>query len=139
MSNTGTEDHGVIRSDYPGGWAGDAVNAFTGEGLTDAQKDMQNYLRTIQNWRKNKTVIHNGRLIHFVPDDGVYVYFRTNDDETVMVILNKNAEEKQLQTARFKEVMGGFTKGKEIITSRELPDLSTITVPAETAMIIELQ
>lgn len=139
MSNKGTQDHGIIRSDYPGGWAGDPVNAFTGAGLTDAQKDMQNYIRTIQNWRKNKTVIHTGRMIHFVPEDGVYVYFRTNEDDTVMVILNKDTQAKQLTTDRFNEVMKGFTKGKDIISSKELPDLSTIAVPAETAMIIELQ
>ncbi|RKD85135.1 glycoside hydrolase family 13 protein [Mangrovibacterium diazotrophicum] len=139
MSNKGTEDHGVIRSDYPGGWDGDAVNAFTGEGLTDAQKDMQNYVRTIQHWRKDKEVIHNGRLIHFVPEDGVYVYFRTNDEETVMVILNKNMQEKQVKTDRFSEVMGGFTTGKDIITATNLTDLLTIAVPAESAMIIELK
>ncbi|WP_372775880.1 alpha-amylase family glycosyl hydrolase, partial [Mangrovibacterium sp.] len=139
MSNTGTEDHGIIRTDYPGGWPNDAVNAFSGEGLSDAQKDMQNYLRTIQNWRKNKSVIHNGRMIHFVPDNEVYVYFRMNDDETVMVILNKNSEDQVIATDRFSEVMHGCTKGKEVISSKQLTNLSSISIPAESAMIIELE
>lgn len=138
MSNKGTEDHGVIRSDYPGGWPGDPVNAFTGEGLSTEQKDMLHYVKTIQNWRKDKEVIHHGRLIHFAPDAGVYVYFRSNEDETVMVILNKNMQEKQLNTDRFSEVMGSFTKGEDIISTKDLTDLSTIAVPAESAMIIEL-
>ena len=139
MSSPEPKDDGIIRSDFPGGWPGDSVNAFSGEGLSVAQKDMQNYVRTIQNWRKNKTVIHHGKLIHFVPQDGIYVYFRVNEKETVMVILNKNKGEKQLQTDRFSELMNGFTQGKEIISSVEINHLSVIDIAAESAMIIELK
>lgn len=139
MSNAGTEEHGVIRSDFPGGWKDDPINAFTGEGLTAEQKAMQNYLRTVQNWRKEKEVIHSGKLMHFVPENGLYVYFRYNDDETVMVVLNKNQDEKELQTARFEEIMGQYTKGKDIIQSEEITDIRAFSVPARSAMIIELQ
>ena len=34
-------DHGLIRSDFPGGWNGDDVNAFSGDGLSAEQKEMQ--------------------------------------------------------------------------------------------------
>lgn len=138
MSSPEPKDDGIIRSDYPGGWAGDQVNAFTGEGLSDAQKDMQNYIRTIQTWRKNSEVIHSGRLVHFVPENGMYVYFRILGDQTVMVVLNKNTDAKSLSTARFSEVMHGYSSGKEIISSKSLSNLSTIDVPAQSAMIIEL-
>ncbi|MBK6284691.1 MAG: cyclomaltodextrinase C-terminal domain-containing protein [Draconibacterium sp.] len=33
--------------------------------------------------------------MHFVPDDGVYTYFRYNNEEVVMVMLNKNETEKK--------------------------------------------
>ena len=132
-------EHGKIRADFPGGWAGDKINAFTGEGLTDSQKETQKYISTIQNWRKNKTVIHSGKLMHFVPEDAVYTYFRYNENEAVMVILNKNESEKELGTDRFKEILSKYSKGKEIITSTEVTNLSKITVPAKSAMIIELR
>ncbi len=138
MSNPGTEEHGIIRSDFPGGWPGDQISAFTGEGLSARQKEMQTYLQTILNWRKNKAVIHSGKMIHFVPQDGMYVYFRCNQTETVMVILNKNREAKNLSTDRFSEVTSRFKAGKEILSSAPLTDLKTITVPARSAMIIEL-
>ncbi len=133
------DQHGDIRSDYPGGWAGDPSNAFTGEGMSTAQKDMQAYFKTIQTWRKNKEVIHTGELMHFVPQDGIYVYFRYNEDETVMVVLNKNEENKQLNTSRFAERMNGFSSGKEIITSSSISNISEFMVPAKAAMIIELK
>ena len=139
MTNTGTEEHGIIRSDFPGGWTGDSVNAFTGQGLSTQQKGMQDYLRTIQTWRKDKTVIHTGRLKHFVPQDGVYVYFRYNEDETVMIVLNKNKEEKMVSTDRFKEITVGYSKGEDIISSTQIQNINQITVPARSAMIIELK
>lgn len=83
-------DHGLIRTDFPGGWQGDAINAFTGEGLTDEQKDMQNFISKLFNYRKNSEAIHNGKTVHFAPFVGTYFMYRTLGDETVVLILNKN-------------------------------------------------
>ncbi|HPE75414.1 MAG TPA: glycoside hydrolase family 13 protein [Draconibacterium sp.] len=138
MRHEGSE-HGNIRADFPGGWKGDKVNAITGVGLTAGQKDMQDYLSKIQNWRKNKSVIHNGKLMHFVPQDGIYTYFRYNNDEVVMVLLNKNDTEKTVPTSRYSEIMIGYKSGKEIITDKLIEDISQIKIPAKTAMIVELQ
>ena len=37
MPSPGPKEDGIIRSDFPGGWNGDQVNAFTGVGLTEKQ------------------------------------------------------------------------------------------------------
>lgn len=133
------DHHGDIRAEFPGGWADHKVNALTGEGLTAAQKDMQQYLSTIQNWRKNKKVIHHGKLMHFVPENGIYTYFRYDEKEAVMIILNKNNEEKVLSTGRFREMLEGYSSGREIITDTPVSSLSEIKVPAKAALIIELK
>lgn len=133
------DHHGDIRADFPGGWKGDKINAFTGVGLTDAQKDMQKYVAKIQNWRKTKDVAHNGKLMHFVPENGIYTYFRYNADEAVMVVLNKNELESTLTTDRFNEIISGYKSGRDIISSTQIPDISEIKVPAKSAMIIELK
>ena len=73
MKNPGTTDHGIIRSDFPGGWSGDAVNAFTGKGLSETQKSTQAWLKKLLQWRKTATAIHDGQLKHFIPKDGVYL------------------------------------------------------------------
>lgn len=139
MSNPGTEEHGVIRSDFPGGWAGDHVNAFTGAGLSAKQKDAQDYFRKVLNWRKTNPVVHSGALKHFAPENGIYVYFRYNESGKVMVVLNKNQEAKTLDTTRFSEVMANCTSGKEVISGTTISDLKNLKVPAMTAMIIELK
>lgn len=97
-------DHGLIRTDFPGGWEGDPVNAFTGQGLTEAQKDMQLYLKKLLNYRKSSKAIHEGKTIHFAPENGVYVLFRILKDETVVHILNKNEDPVHLDLNRFEEV-----------------------------------
>ncbi|TXE10183.1 alpha-amlyase [Seonamhaeicola algicola] len=97
-------DHGLLRGDFPGGWDNDTVNAFTGEGLTDAQKDMQKYLKTLLNFRKNSKAIHKGKTIHFAPKNGVYVLFRIFENEVVMHVLNKNEGKTTLNLERFEEI-----------------------------------
>jgi neopullulanase len=100
---------------------------------------MQQFIGKLLNWRKNKKVIHSGKLMHFVPENGIYTYFRYNDDETVMIILNKNINSETLQTSRFSEVMKGKLSGIDIISSSNFADISEIQIPAKSAMIIELR
>lgn len=113
-------DHGLIRTDFPGGWEGDTVNAFTGEGLTDDQKDMQSYLKKLLNYRKNSKAIHEGKTIHFAPEQGIYILFRMLGDETVVHILNKNNQSVDLNLNRFEEVgLNGKTL-RNIISNEEV-------------------
>ena len=90
MEGDKSKGDGRLRDDFPGGWPGDGKNVFTGAGLTDPEKDALDYTRLILNWRKTKDVIHTGKLKHYIPADGIYVYFRYNNDESVMVVLNNN-------------------------------------------------
>lgn len=140
MEGDKSKGDGRLRDDFPGGWPGDARNVFTGEGLTGQEKDALGYTKLILNWRKAKEVIHTGRLKHYIPSDGVYVYFRYNDEESVMVVLNNNPEEtRTIHGGKFAESLEGFTGGTDIISGRKLDDLDSFTVGPKTAMIIELK
>ncbi len=97
-------DHGLIRTDFPGGWKGDKVNAFTGKGLSKDQLEMQYFMKKVLNYRKKSEAIHKGKTIHFAPDNGVYVLFRVLDNEIVTVILNKNEKVIELDLTRFEEI-----------------------------------
>jgi glycosidase len=137
MSNPGTSDHGVIRSDFPGGWKGDAVNAFTGEGLTAQQKEAQEYIRTLAHLRKKSCALNSGELLHFIPQEEVYVYFRTFEQENIMVVANRNKEGKTIDLARFSQGLKGATSGENLITEEKV-DLSRGTIevgPMETLIL----
>ncbi|NOU60344.1 glycoside hydrolase family 13 protein [Marinifilum caeruleilacunae] len=131
-------DHGMLRSDFPGGWEGDQINAFTGEGLSDQEKDAQAYMKKILNWRKDNEIIHEGKLMHYAPDFGIYSYFRFTDSGKVMVILNKNKEAVQMETGRYHEMLNGETSGKDVLSGKTYELNGSIEVPAQTALILEI-
>ncbi len=139
MNSPANRDDGLIRSDFPGGWKGDKVNVFTEKGLTKDQKDTKAYFKKLLQWRKTSNVVHTGKLKHFVPKDGVYVYFRYNDDEKVMVVLNKNTSTTKLDLKRFVEILEGETQGKEVITSKTYSLKESIEVGARAVLILELE
>lgn len=137
---TGYENrgHGDIRKDFPGGWPGDKKNAFTENDRNNDENAAFNYLKTLLNWRKNKTVIHNGKLKHFIPVDGVYVYFRYDENETVMVVLNNSERKQTLEKNRYLEMTGKYKQAKDILSGKMF-DTDNILVPAKSALVFELQ
>jgi neopullulanase len=138
----GDKNHGdgFLRQDFPGGWPGDTKNAFKGENLNDTEKEAFGFTKKLLDWRKDKEVIHNGRLKQYIPDNGLYVYFRYNERESVMIILNNsNKESRTIIRDRYIESMNGFTRGKDVITGNEISDLTSFKIAPKTAMIIELK
>ena len=131
-------DDGAVRADMLGGWAGDKVNAFTGKGLGSAQKEAQEFLKKLLNWRKTSNAIQEGRLLHYVPEKSTYVYFRYTNTEKVMVVLNKNAQDSQLDLARFQAALAGKTKGKDILTGASVDLSKPLQLSAMTSRVIAL-
>lgn len=135
MSHSGTHDS-EYRKDFPGGWANDVKNGFTGAGLTAQEKEMQDYIRKLLLWRKNTAVIHSGKLIHFVPFNGLYVFFRVNEKEKIMIVLNKNTKDTKLDTVRLSEMLRGATSAKNVLSGENYPDLSNLILPPRSVSIL---
>ena len=131
--------HGHIRKDFPGGWQGDDVNAFSRRGLSYDQKEAQDFLQRLMIWRSTKTAIHKGTLVHFIPESGVYVYFRIYEGETVMVVLNNNSDSIQMPPLeRFDECLQGKHAAFEVITQIRIDELQDISLPPKSARIFEI-
>lgn len=139
LKNPGTESHGVIRSDFPGGWPGDAVNGFTGAGLTAEQRDAQDFTRALLTWRKTASALHGGKLTHYAPGDGVYVYFRRDGRQKVLVALNKADKEQQLDTTRFREMIGTSVDATDVFSGRRFQLGERFAVPARGFALLELR
>ncbi len=140
MEGDKSRGDGHLRQDFPGGWAGDEKNVFTGTGLTETEREALQYTKMILNWRKGKEVIHTGRLKHYLPEEGVYVYFRYNEKESVMVVLNNNEKEsRRVEGSRFAESLEGYNSGREIVTGKGIDNLQSFTIEPKSIMIIELK
>ncbi len=129
---------GDIRRDFPGGWPGDPVNAFTASGRTDAQNEYFNFTKTLLNWRKTNPAIHSGKTTQYIPENNVYVYFRELDGKTVMVALNNSLETQALKLERFRENLKSAATGREIITQKIVDLGNSLEIASKTPMIIEL-
>ena len=137
----GNKDKGdaAIRQDFPGGWKGDTNNAFTDAGRTAEQKQYFDFTAKLFNWRKTQTAIHTGKMTHYIPENNVYVYFRYNADDTVMVIMNNSNDKKTIATDRFKENIKNFTSGKEVITEQTFDITKEVTLEPKSVLILELR
>lgn len=130
---------GLVREDFKGGWPGDKENKFIASGRTAQENEVFDYLRKLANYRKQNAVLQTGRMMQYVPENGVYVYFRYNESKTVMVIMNGSDKAKDLSTKRFTERIGQFTKGLDITTDKEQSITDIIAVPAFTTLVLELK
>lgn len=120
MSNKGTDSHGVIRADFPGGWPNDSMSVINNINIPTTATNAQRFIRDLIHWRKDEIVIHEGKLMHFLPKDNVYVYFRYNDDEKLMVVLNKNEQSYALKLNRFKEILECPTQGYSVLEKKSV-------------------
>ena len=139
MDSTDDGSHGNIRSDFPGGWAGDTRNAFTGEGMSERELEAQAYLKQLLNWRRGKPVVHYGKTMHFVPDKATYVYFRYDENDAVMVVLNKNDESAALELSRFAERLGGYKTAIDVMNGATIALGDSLEVPARSALVLDLE
>ncbi|WP_242919934.1 glycoside hydrolase family 13 protein [Pontibacter liquoris] len=138
MKNFSNPD-GKVREDFKGGWPSDKVNKFTAGGRTALENEAFDYVKTLATYRKNNSVLQTGKLMQYVPEEGVYTYFRYNSAKTVMVVMNTSEKAQTLKTDRFAERMQGFSSATDIATGQALPDIRSLTLPAKTTWVLELK
>jgi len=112
---------GHVRQDFPGGWAHDTVNKFLSNNRTAHEDSIWNYFATLANFRKTSSAIATGKMMQYVPADGVYVYFRYDKKQTIMIAMNTSKEQKTISPTDYAERTNGFTKMKNVITGEVTP------------------
>ncbi|MBL0181756.1 MAG: glycoside hydrolase family 13 protein [Chitinophagaceae bacterium] len=139
FATTGTTspNDGYVRLDFPGGWPGDKANKFSIAGRTQKDQEIFQHLATLANYRKTSGALTTGRFMQFTPQDGVYVYFRYNAGQTVMVIMNTAKEKRSIRLKRFEERTTGFSRMKNIF-SGDITGLQDIDLDTYESRVYEL-
>ncbi len=130
--------HGELRANFPGGWPDDTVNKFTREGRTEEQNIITDHITKLLHFRRQTPALYAGWLMHFVPEDNIYVYFRYDDQETIMVVLNSNGREKELDMERFREGWYGYSGAEDVLTGMRFEGFNTWKLPADTGLVLRL-
>ncbi|MGB9180546.1 MAG: alpha-amylase family glycosyl hydrolase [Pyrinomonadaceae bacterium] len=79
------------RRDFPGGFAGDAANAFTKAGRTPEQQEAFEHVRRLTHIRSELEPLRRGSLQNLYVADQQYAYARKTERATVIVIFNNDA------------------------------------------------
>lgn len=130
---------GYVRKDFPGGWKTDTTDKFKATGRTQSENEIYNYIAKLANYRKNNSVLQDGKLMQYVPQDGVYVYFRYNESKTVMIIMNTNDKEWTIDTERFRERIQTFHTAQNVLTGTMLTNIKSIKIPSFSTIVLELR
>jgi glycosidase len=138
MTGTKEEGDGWLRKDFPGGWPGDKIDEFSKSGRTEMQNEAWDYMQKLLQWRKTSKAVTQGKLIHYAPRNGVYVYGRIKDNSSVIVILNGSTTDQTIQMNRFADITGQYTNGRDVISSKTIDIRNEITIPAKGEYILEL-
>ena len=138
MNGTKRITDGNVRKDFPGGFPGDAHNAFTVEGRTPAQNDMFNWLSALLHWRQGNEVITRGKMTQFIPKDGIYVIARSYKGRHAVTIINGTSQPKQMKLDRYSEVFGHATIARDVPTGKSV-NLANgeIALPARGTLVLE--
>lgn len=111
---------GDVRKDVPGGFPGDTTNEFSKEGRTTLQNEAIDFLSKVAEWRKGNKAISQGSLIHFMPENGMYVYERRHDNRRAIVIMNGTDSELTIDMSIYAEILPVGTSLKDVVTGEIL-------------------
>ena len=136
MKGEKNPNDGWVRLDFPGGWKGDQKNAFTGAGLKADEQAIQQYTAKLANFRKKSSAIATGKMMQFLPVDGLYVYFRYDAKQTVMCVMNTADKDMKVDFAKYAERTKGFNGAKDVVTGNAVG--SSFAIPAKQMWVLEL-
>ncbi len=117
---------GYVRQDFPGGWTSDKLNKFESKDRSEKDNAIWNHIRTLAQYRKKSSALTTGKLMQYVPVAGVYVYFRYDKNQTVMIVMNTSKVEKTISFTNYEERTNGFSSYENVIskTTSSLKDFS---------------
>jgi glycosidase len=127
---------GWVRLDFPGGWAGDKKNAFTEQGLSKEESDFLHFVQSLGAFRTQSPALKTGEMMQYLPEDGLYVYFRYDKTQTVMCVMNTDTKSRSVDFAKYAERTKLFNGGKDIISGNLMG--AQFSIPAMSMQVIEL-
>ena len=139
MKNFKDPSDAEVRKDFPGGWPNDKAkdNRFIKEGRSDKQEEAFQHISRLAQFRKKSTAIGSGKMMQYLPKDGLYVYFRYDQQQTVMTISNTADKKIKPDWSWYQERVKGFTQARNVVTGK-VKTLSEIELEPKESYVMEL-
>ena len=137
MNGTKKISDGNIRLDVPGGFPGDEHNEFTAAGRSELQNEAYDFIAKLAKWRKGNKVISQGKLLHFMPENGLYVYQRSLDGKRVIVMMNGTDKQLDVDMKPYKEILEPGNALRDVITGETITIIPKMTFEPRALYILE--
>ena len=130
------------RRDFPGGFAGDAHNAFTQAGRSATERRMFEWTRDLLRLCREHSAIRHGSLTDLFFDEDSYAYARRDASETIVVAVNRAAAPKEIVfPASFLDAREG-SRLEPLLSAKDTPTVTggalKLNVPAKSAVFYKL-
>lgn len=139
MKNFKNPSDAMVREDFPGGFAGDPKNKFLESGRTDSENIAFNYVARLATFRKTSSALTKGALMQYIPSKGLYVYFRYDNNQTILCALNSDTLSAGIHFEDYKERTQSFETAKDVITGSTYHLSEKMNIPARSIRILELK
>jgi len=139
MKNYKDPNDAAVRKDFPGGWYADPTDKFNPSSLDAKELEAFTYFKQLANFRKNSPAIKQGTLKQYIPQNGVYVYFRLHEKQKLMCIINTSADEISIDLNRFNDVLFSTTKLVNAMNDNIFTKPSGLVIPSKSFQIFELK
>lgn len=118
MENFKNPSDAMVRLDFPGGFQGDKENKFSDAARTKQENEAFQYIRQLARYRQQSLPLQIGKTRQYLPSNGLYVFDRTHQKQTVVCILNRSNESKEIPFANYNESFAGFNRAVDIVTGQ---------------------
>ena len=130
---------GWVRLDFKGGWEGDIPNKFIKAGRSDSEQQVFGLTSKLGNYRKTSTAIKTGKFMQYIPDNGLYVYFRYDAKQTIMCVMNTGDTTMPVNFSKYSERTNGFSKAVSVVDDATYQTNKTVTIPPMSMWVLELK
>lgn len=129
---------GLIRLDMPGGFPGDKIDEFSRDGRSAIQNEAFDFISCLLNWRKGNKAVAYGKTLHFMPDNGLYVYQRKAGDKKVTVIMNGSDEAVNgIDMSRYAEIMKPGDVFNDVISGMQVTIAEKMDFSPRAVLVLE--
>jgi neopullulanase len=138
MAGGGDPDN---RRDFPGGWPGDARNAFTQDGRSAAQQKIFSAVQKLLQLRRERAALRTGKLFHIFSDDESYVFVRQTEEDCVLVIFNNSGKNRSLTVPQVNTPLASHSRIKNLYGDAKASSNGTelkVTAPAQSVSIFSV-
>lgn len=96
------------------------------------------HLSKLAGFRKSSSALTSGKTMQFIPRDGVYIYFRYDSRQTVMVIANTGEKNIRPDWTIYQERTAGFSNLRDVVSGKQQP-LSEFEIRPGESFVFEMQ